>query len=429
MHGATVRPYFNAGVALVGAGVIAVAPVAPAPPHIALPAIRSAEVALTSAADAYAQLLDNTFTNVGTLANQAFQNGVAPLLTQFLKNQLTLVQGLGAAAEQALQISNPSSVPAVLQKALSEIAAGQFQAASETISTGVIQVAFPFLPSLLQPLNNFVAVVNQLPNIALIGSLAVIQPPLALVQATGQAVQAVADALAAGDPSAVVNAIVSAPAVMINGFLNGYTPTQTGGLLTPGLGTLSLLVNIRNLIVTAITPPAAAATTTAATDAVTSTTTTAAKVVTLDVAPQGTAAKSTETSTATTEKVAAEGQAADAKDAAGTDGTAVTAPKDETSGKTTASTPAAGETGSSTEGGTTGTAATGDTATQSDAATKGDTTAKDTTSKDDSSSATGSGSDTGSASAAKGDSASKPSDAKKDSSEKAGTEKAAKADK
>lgn len=422
MRGATVRPYFNAGVALVGASVIAVAPLAPAPPHIALPAIRSAEVALTSAADAYAQLLDNTFTNVGTLANQAFQNGVAPLLTQFLKNQLTLVQGLGSAAEQALQISNPSSVPAVLQKALSEIAAGQFQAASETISTGVIQVAFPFLPSLLQPLNNFVAVVNQLPNIALIGSLAVIQPPLALVQATGQAVQAVADALAAGDPSGVVNAIVSAPAVMLNGFLNGYAPTQTGGLLTPGLGTLSLLVNIRDLIVTAITPPAAAATTTAATDAVTSTTTTAAKVVTLDVAPQGTAAKSTEASTATTEKAAAEGQAADAKDAAGTDGAAATAPKDETSGKTTASTPATGETGSSSEATTSPSAATGDTSTQSDAATKGDTTAKDTTSKGDASA-------TGSASTAKSDSASKGSDAKKDSSEKTGTEKAAKADK
>jgi hypothetical protein len=424
MHGATIRPYFHAGVALVGASVIAAAPLAPAPPHIALPAIRSAEVALTSAADAYAQLVDNTFRNVGTLANQAFQNGVAPLLTQFLKNQLTLVQGLGSAAEQALQISNPSSVPAVLQKALSEIAAGQFQAASETISTGVIQVAFPFLPSLLQPLNNFVAVVNQLPNIVLIGSLAVIQPPLALVQATGQAVQAVADALAAGDPSAVVNAIVSAPAVMINGFLNGYAPTQTGGLLTPGLGTLSLLVNIRDLIVTAITPAAAATATTAATNAVTSTTT-AAKVVTLDVAPEGTAAKSTDTSSATTETAVAEGQAADTKDAAETDGAAATAATDETSGKTTASTPAAGEAGSSSEATASGSAATGDTSTPSDAATKGDTTAKsDTTSKDDSSSAKGSDSDTGSASTAKSDSASKASDAKKDSSEKAATAKA-----
>lgn len=424
MHGATIRPYFNAGVALVGASVIAAAPLAPAPPHIALPTIRSAEVALTSAADAYAQLLDNTFTNVGTLANQAFQNGVAPLLTQFLKNQLTLVQGLWSAAEQALQISNPSSVPAVLQKALSEIAAGQFQTASETISTGVIQVAFPFLPSLLQPLNNFVAVVNQLPNIVLIGSLAVIQPPLALVQATGQAVQAVADALAAGDPSGVVNAIVSAPAVMLNGFLNGYAPTQTGGLLTPGLGTLSLLVNIRDLIVTAITPAAAAATTTAATDAVTSTTSAAAKVVTLDVAPQGTAAKST--SSATTEKSAAEGQAADAKDAAGTDGAAATAPKDDTSGNTTASTPATDETGSSSEVKPTGTAATGDTTTQSGAATKDDSTAKDSTSKGDTSAKDATSKDDTSATKSN-DGATKTSETNKDADSKKDAGSSAKA--
>ena len=420
MQGAAVRPYINAGVALVGASVIAVAPLAPAPPHIALPTIHSAEVALSAAASplqAYAELLNNTFTNVGTLTHQTFQNGVAPLLTQVLINQLTMVQGLGHAAEEALQISNPSSIPALLQKALGEIAAGQFQTAGETLATGVIQVAFPFLPSLLQPLNNLVAVVNQLPNIALVGSLAVIQPPLALVQATGQAVQAVADAVGAGDPLGVVNALVSAPAVMINGFLNGYAPTQTGGLLTPGLGTLSLLVNIRDMIVSAITPTAAA-TTTATTDAVTSTKTAAAKVVTLDVAPQQeTTGKATESSSETSGSTAAEGQAASGKDTA----SAETATKGETSGKT--STPAADETSSSSETPTTGTAATGETTTKGDTATKGDTT-----SKDDTSAATDSGKDTGAASTAKGDSTTKASETKKDSgaSEKAGTEKAAK---
>jgi hypothetical protein len=418
MHSAAVRPYINAGVALVGASVIAAAPLAPAPPHIALPTVRSAEVALTATAgalDAYAQLVNHTFTNVGTLTHQTFQNGVAPLLTQFLKNQLTLVQGLGAAAEQALQISNPSSVPALLQKALGEIAAGQFQAASETIATGVIQVAFPFLPSLLTPLNNLVAVVNQLPNIALVGSLAVIQPPLALVQATGQAVQGIADALAAGDLSRVVNAIVSAPAVMVDGFLNGYSPTQTGGLLTPGLGTLSLLVNIRDMIVTAITPAAAAATT----DAVTSTKTTAAKVVTLDVAPQQDAGTKADTSTeATTGTAVTEGQAADAKNAAATDGTEAAATKGDTSGKTT--TPAADETGSPTETSTNDSAAEGDTAAKGDTTTKGDTATKsdakskgDATAKDSSATKVDSG-------------ATKASEKKKDSDagEKADTAKA-----
>src|SRR4051812_24756816 len=99
MHGVTVRPYINAGVALVGASVIAAAPLAPAPPHIALPSIHSAEVALTAAASPYGQLLENTATNLNALFQQTFQNGVAPLLTQVLKNQLTMVQGLGSALE------------------------------------------------------------------------------------------------------------------------------------------------------------------------------------------------------------------------------------------------------------------------------------------------------------------------------------------
>ena len=116
MHSATVRrSYLTTGVALVGASVIAAAPLAPARPHLSLPSIRSAEVALTAAASPYAQLLDNTVTNLNALFQQTFENGVAPLLTQFLENQLNLVTGLGSALEQSLQISNPSSIPATLQ--------------------------------------------------------------------------------------------------------------------------------------------------------------------------------------------------------------------------------------------------------------------------------------------------------------------------
>jgi hypothetical protein len=350
------------------------------------------------------------------LFQQTFADGVAPLLSQFLKNQQTLIQGLGSALEQSLQISNPSSIPATLQKALSELAAGNIQGAAETVSTGLIQVAFPFLPSLLQPLNNFVAVVNQLPNIVLLGSLAVIQPPLALVQATGQALQGIVDAVTSGNPLGVVNAIVNVPAVMLDGFLNGYTPTQTGGLLTPGLGTLSILVNIRNLIVTAITPAPLAAATTTSTEEVTATKTAAAKVVTLDVAPQGTEAKATETSSAATATDTTEGKAADTKDAAATDGIATTTAKDETSTSTS-------------------TAETGSASDATDTATKGETTTKDdTTGKDDRSSAAGATSDTGAAAGAtsdtgaaataKGDSTTKKSETKKDSGEKSATAKA-----
>src|SRR5689334_23314198 len=103
MHGATVRrPYLNAGVALVGASVIAVAPVAPAPPHVSLPSVRSAEVALSAATSPYGQLLEHTVTNLNDLFQQTFANGVAPLLAQVLKNQSTMITQLGQALEQSL---------------------------------------------------------------------------------------------------------------------------------------------------------------------------------------------------------------------------------------------------------------------------------------------------------------------------------------
>ena len=298
---AVVRPCLNAGIALVGAGVIAAAPIAPPPMNIELPTVHSAAVSLTASwgpLDPYLELLNRTFGNVGTVANQAFSSGVAPILQQLVVNQLTFVHDLNAALNQALSSANPAGLPAVLQKAISELAAGQFQNAGQTLSTGLIGVALPFVGPLLQPLNNLVNVVSLLPNIALSVGLAVIAPPLALLQSTGAAVQSMFNAIAAGDIVRLVNAVLSAPAVMLDGFLNGYAPTQTGGLLSPGLGTLSILVNIRDMIANALNPqPLVAATTAATTEAVTTTPSDTATTVTLDVVTD-TAAVDTATDTA-----------------------------------------------------------------------------------------------------------------------------------
>ena len=298
---AVVRPCLNAGIALVGAGVIAAAPIAPPPMNIELPTVHSAAVSLTASwgpLDPYLELLNRTFGNAGTVANQAFSSGVAPILQQLVVNQLTFVHDLNAALNQALSSANPAGLPAVLQKAISELAAGQFQNAGQTLSTGLIGVALPFVGPLLQPLNNLVNVVSLLPNIALSVGLAVIAPPLALLQSTGAAVQSMFNAIAAGDIVRLVNAVLSAPAVMLDGFLNGYAPTQTGGLLSPGLGTLSILVNIRDMIANALNPQVPVAPTTAATtEAVTTTPSDTATTVTLDVVTD-TAAVDTATDTA-----------------------------------------------------------------------------------------------------------------------------------
>jgi hypothetical protein len=303
-----VRPYLNAGVALVGASVIAVAPVVAPPTYIEVPKVISAAVVLAASVnpiEAYGQLLSNTINNTGALANQAFSSGVAPLLQQFIVNQLTLFQGLNTAFNEVFSSSNPSGLPAILQTALSQLASGQIQAAAETISTGVIQVAFPFLPPLLQPLNNLVAVVNQIPNIALVAGIGLISPPLALLQSAGAAIQSVVIAISTGDIGGFINAVLSAPAVMLDGFINGYQPTQTGGLLTPGLGTFSILVNIRDMIVQAITPAPLAATTTAATTMVTLSTTSEATSAAKTAGTEATEAAATDATTAGTGEASA----------------------------------------------------------------------------------------------------------------------------
>ncbi len=296
---AVVRPCLNAGIALVGAGVIAAAPIAPPPVNIELPAVHSTAVSLTASwgpLDPYLELLNRTFGNVGTVANQAFTSGVAPILQQLVVNQLTFVHDLNAALNQALSSANPSGLPAVLQKAVSELAAGQFQNAAQTLSTGLVQVALPIVGPLLQPINNLVSVVSLLPDIALSVGLAVISPPLALLQSTGAALQSMFNAISAGDIVQLVNAVLGAPAVMLDGLLNGYQPTQTGGLLTPGLGSLSILVRIRDMIANALNPAAPLVAPT--TDAVTETSTDAT-MVTLDVVTDTAAADAAAADTAT----------------------------------------------------------------------------------------------------------------------------------
>ncbi len=312
---AVVRPCLNAGIALVAAGAIAAAPIAPPPLNIELPAPHSAAVSLTASwgpLDPYLSLLNRTFGNVGTVANQAFTSGVAPILQQLVVNQLTFVHDLNAALNQALSSANPSGLPAVLQKALSELAAGQFQNAAQTLSTGLIGVALPIVPTLLRPLENLVNVVSLLPDIALSVGLAVISPPLALMQSTGAALQSVFNAISTGDIGQFVNAVLSAPAVMLDGLINGYQPTQTGGLLTPGLGSLSILVRIRDMIANALNPaaPVVAPATEAVTETSTDTPTVTLDVVTgtetADTAAIDTAAVDTATDTATTVEASVE---------------------------------------------------------------------------------------------------------------------------
>ncbi|BBY82409.1 hypothetical protein H7I53_13070 [Mycolicibacterium pulveris] len=297
-----VRSTVTTGVALISAGVIAVSPVAPPATDIPESAatVYSAPVTLTAT---YAELLDNTLANLGFLYNDIFEEGIAPILQQIAVNQLTMVQNLGSAIHGLFEASNPIGIPATFDRALEQLAAGQFQEAAEILSTGVILAALPLLPPLQTPINNLVAVINVIPQAIPLLGIGLISPPLGLFQATAEAVQDAVNAFAAGDFNGVVNAFINAPATILDGVINGYTANGFPGLIGPNGGAIGVIVSIRDRILDAITPPTAAAATeteteatpeTAETAAITATATSAARTVSLDVTPASTSTAASE---------------------------------------------------------------------------------------------------------------------------------------
>ncbi|WP_131814868.1 hypothetical protein [Mycolicibacterium porcinum] len=291
------HPYLAAGVALLGAGAIAISPVAPPMPDIAVPAaISSAEVNLSAAVDpieAYTALFANTFTNLQTLVSTELADP-APILRQVIANQISTVQslaaglqGAGAGLAEILDPGNPYGIPATLQLAFENLLAGDINGAvSNTWGALLSPVLYAGLPllepitaAIRQPIQNLLNVVDT--------QTAVIFPVLGLlnvgygtVTAAGNVGQDIVDSIRVGDPIGVVNAMLSGPAVITNALLNG--DATGGGVIGPGLGLLSTLRQARELIAAAITPPAAPEARAAADTTLAS----ASKVVTLDVSPK-----------------------------------------------------------------------------------------------------------------------------------------------
>lgn len=289
------HPYLATGVALIGASAIAISPVAPPMPDITVPAVSSAEVSLSAATDpiqAYVQLVTNTFTNVSTLIGQELADP-APILRQVIDNQIATAVSLGTALQDsavalgnALDPSNPYSIPSLLQLAVSNLLSGDINGAVanawSAFLTPVVGVGLPLLEpitaAIRQPIQNVLNVVDT--------QLAVVMPLLGAlnvayrtITVAGNVGQEILDSATAGDALAVVSTMLSSPAVIADAFLNG--DELGGGVFGPSLGLLGTLRQAREMIAAAITPPAAEATG-AATD---TTLRSAPKLVTLDVAP------------------------------------------------------------------------------------------------------------------------------------------------
>ena len=284
------HPYLAAGVALIGASAIAISPVAPPMPDITVPAVSSAEVSLSAATDpiqAYVQLVTNTFTNVSTLIGQELADP-APILRQIATavSLGTALQDSAVALGNALDPSNPYSIPSLLQLAVSNLLSGDINGAVanawSAFLTPVVGVGLPLLEpitaAIRQPIQNVLNVVDT--------QLAVVMPLLGAlnvayrtITVAGNVGQEILDSATAGDALAVVSTMLSSPAVIADAFLNG--DELGGGVFGPSLGLLGTLRQAREMIAAAITPPAAEAAV-AATD---TTLRSAPKLVTLDVAP------------------------------------------------------------------------------------------------------------------------------------------------
>jgi hypothetical protein len=296
---AATRYYLTAGVALVGASVIAVSPMAPPMPDIHLPSIRSAEAQLAALAnpfDAYAQVFQDTIANLQPIIATAAANP-APILSKILSNQVAAVQALltllpttaagvanaatttGSAnstavssqlaatpgAVQALltaiqsalsQVSTAltTTVPPLLQSAVGDFTSANIEGAINNLLlaglttvfpvTGVVAPALDVIAEPLQnvvnainthlgpvgailsnPLQNVVNVINAVTNGGVLSPLSqavvgAIGPVINAAGATGAAIDNVISASGEG-PAAFLDAVVTAPATVLGGVLNG----------------------------------------------------------------------------------------------------------------------------------------------------------------------------------------------------------------
>jgi hypothetical protein len=309
------RPRLNAGIAVVGASVIAVCPLAPQMPDVHLPSVQSAAVELASAVSAIAapvvspieqwtQVVQAAITNLGALGQQLAADP-DPILKQILANQSAdgvILGKAGAAASTALTTA-AQALPAALQTAATQLEAGDVTAAVTTLTGPVLPLllglydaaftgadAWQVVQNTVQNVENVVDVV---PAIGLPAIIAVAAPLISVINANTAVAQAVVTAARAGDLEGVATAIINDPATVTGAFLNGYGDLPglgfpVGGLLSgPGIipgftsGTVNELLSLRDQIAEALAPAATKSFVSTAPAALTA----AATTVTLATAP------------------------------------------------------------------------------------------------------------------------------------------------
>ena len=428
-----VRSYFATGVALVGAGVIAVSPVVPKP-DVELPTLPAVHAsvpveltALENPVELVAQLVQQSLANVTTLGNKVLSDP-APILQQILTNQMANAGELASDLQQFLANSAAAitqDVPQQIQMALTAFQGGHI---TDGLNDLVGAVLLPVLGNglsnlapiqdvfnvLARPVQNVANLINAGPSILLNAAIAPILVLSNFVNAVGNGAEGVIGAVQTGNPLKVATALADGAIGLVAAAINS--------VIDPNNGVIAAVLNLRNVVAQALGAPVAFAAKSSVTDVPSST----AKVVALSTTSAATQTPAKEDAKTPSDSAMADKDAGStAASAAGdsTDAKSSTATGTDTSSAATDSNAATGtESQSSTDAD--GKAATG-------ASAKDETDGKGAT---DSTGATsdvkGSTSDSSSSTATKSDSSTKTSAPKKDgdkekTNEKADNEKAA----
>ncbi len=206
-----VRPCLSAGVALVGASVIAVTPISPAPAAsaVASPAVQLA--AIPSPLQLYPQVLVKSLTNVGGLFEQYLADPF-PIIGATLENQAVAFEN----AVTALQFGRADEFFAAVADIVLQPVKSVGQSIGYVLSYLGVVLDQPGGPEYLF-------------NIAF-------SPLLNGIAATSLAIADVFDAIATFDVIGLVNAVINVPARIIDGVLNGVPEDYLfGGYYVPAL--------------------------------------------------------------------------------------------------------------------------------------------------------------------------------------------------
>ncbi|UNC01308.1 hypothetical protein H5U98_07960 [Mycolicibacterium boenickei] len=278
------RPYVTAGMAIAGASVIAVTPISAAPPQAPQRAVEYSSVQLSGAvqtldgqptagvavsaippeltpAEAYQYFAMLTAAYVMDAVAPIVSNPT-PILSQVLANQFWYanILAMGTVTGATNLLWNLEKVPEYLSTAATQLMAGDPAAAISTLWNNVvvgsvISVGMPLIPALEIPVaisQNIANVIATTPMMVMGLGFDVLATANSTVGAATASIRSIVDAAGSGDPTAVVNAILTAPANIASGFLIGGYPEGNTGLIN---GVVKHLVLARETIAEALGAP------------------------------------------------------------------------------------------------------------------------------------------------------------------------------